>query len=86
MVYLCTMATATKETHKKNRFSRERLKLVRQSRGMNHEDFGQAIGRTGRSVRNWEDGKTSPTMQDLEAIADAFQIDLGFFITKPTPH
>jgi len=65
-----------------SRFSAERLKLIRDSKGMGFEEFGRAIGRAGRSIRNWEEGKTSPTMRDLETIARVFEVDLGFFITK----
>lgn len=68
----------------RTRFSQARLRLVRESRGLDREAFGRAIGKTGRSIRNWEDGKTSPTMHDLEAIARAFDVDLSFFLTKST--
>lgn len=64
------------------RFSADRLKLVRESKGLGLEAFGQAIGRTGRSIRNWEERKTSPTMRDLETIARVFGVNLNFFITK----
>lgn len=61
-------------------FSTERLKLIRESKGMNTEQFGAAIGKTGRSVYNWECGRTSPTMRDLEKIASVFDLDLTFFL------
>jgi transcriptional regulator with XRE-family HTH domain len=61
-------------------FSTERLKLIRESKGMNTDEFGAAIGKTGRSVYNWECGRTSPTMRDLERIATVFDLDLTFFL------
>lgn len=61
-------------------FSTERLKLIRESKGMNTDEFGAAIGKTGRSVYNWECGRTSPTMRDLEKIASVFDLDLTFFL------
>ena len=61
-------------------FSTERLKLIRESKGMNTDEFGAAIGKTGRSVYNWECGRTSPNMRDLEKIASVFDLDLTFFL------
>ncbi len=75
------MQTALMIHKRKNiRFSTERLKLIRESKGMNTEQFGAAIGKTGRSVYNWECGRTSPTMRDLEKIASVFDLDLTFFL------
>lgn len=76
------MQTTLEQKPPTTKFSADRLRLVRQSKGLGYEAFGRAIGRAGRSIRNWEDQKTSPTMRDLETIASVFGVDLGFFITK----
>lgn len=76
------MSTMLHQNQPTARFSAKRLTLVRESKGLDLEQFGRAIRRTGRSIRNWEDEKTSPTMRDLETIARVFGVDLGFFITK----
>lgn len=73
-------STLISQKRKAIRFSTERLKLIRESKGMNTEQFGAAIGKTGRSVYNWECGRTSPTMRDLENIANVFDLDLTFFL------
>lgn len=79
MAYIQVMqSTMTKK--KPVRFSTERLKLIRESKGLNTDEFGSAIGKTGRSVYNWECGRTSPTMRDLETIANVFDLDLTFFL------
>lgn len=78
------MQTTLQQKPSTTKFSAERLTLVRESKGLGFEEFGRAIGRAGRSIRNWEEEKTSPTMRDLETIARVFGVELGFFITKAT--
>lgn len=65
---------------KRHTFNREQLAWVRRSKGMTQAEFGAAIGRTGRSIINWEQGKTSPTIRDLERICEKFDLDLSSFL------
>lgn len=44
-------------------------------------DFARAVKTSRQAVKMWEDGNTVPTVPILLRIADAFEVDLNFFIT-----
>ena len=42
------------------KFMDKLIKTIRQSAGMNQEQFAKALGTTALSVNRWENGKTQP--------------------------
>ena len=69
-------------TRKTKRFSPQSINTARQMLGLNYEEFGQPIGKTGRTVRNWEEGVTSPTIRDLESICQHYNFSIEYFLTS----
>lgn len=48
---------------------RERIKRVRGE--MTQDQFGDLIGKSGKTIMNWENGKTEPSISDIVEIARA---------------
>ncbi len=44
------------------------IKAIRQSAGMNQEQFAKALGTTALSINRWENGKTHLCLTSLEHI------------------
>ena len=47
------------------------IKAIRQSAGMNQEQFAKALGTTALSINRWENGKNVPNMKTIKKL-DAF--------------
>ena len=68
------------------RWNPAKLKAVRESFGLSPEAFAARIGRvSARTIRHWEAGENAPYIKHLEAIADAFNVDLGVFFEPKNP-
>ena len=50
-------------------------RLVALRRGMSQADFGRIVGKDERTVRNWENGGTQPTLEDVANICGQFSAD-----------
>ncbi|MFN8640847.1 MAG: helix-turn-helix transcriptional regulator [Candidatus Binatia bacterium] len=62
------------------------LRHLRQAFGLSPEAFAERVGSvSGSTVRRWESGRHVPTVHHLEAIADAFDIDLAVFFEPANP-
>ena len=62
------------------------LRNLRQAFGLSPEAFADRVGSVSAStVRRWESGRHVPTIHHLEAIADAFDIDLAVFFEPANP-
>ena len=69
------------------RWNPARLRALRQAFGLSPEAFAARIGRvSGSTVRRWESGRHVPLIRQLEAIADAFDVDLAVFFEPSNPH
>ncbi len=66
----------------RSRFNRTRLRDLRTMKGLTTDDFARPIGVTRQTVANWETGKTSPTMQQLEKLCRVYDVDLASFLTS----
>lgn len=53
----------------KPRFQARGLRSLRARLGLSAEEFGRLIGVTGQSVYNWESEKTTPRLEQVQAIA-----------------
>ena len=67
-------------TRQAKRFDPRRIRDARAMTGLTHDQFGRALKKTGRTVRNWEQGLTSPTIRDLEALCQHYGFDLSYFV------
>jgi len=68
------------------RWNPQRLRALRQAFGLSPEAFAARVGAVSAStVRRWENGRHVPLIGHLEAIADAFDIDLAVFFEPANP-
>jgi transcriptional regulator with XRE-family HTH domain len=68
------------------RWNPAQLRALRQAFGLSPEAFAARLGRvSGSTVRRWESGRHIPLIRQLEAIADAFDIDLAVFFEPANP-
>jgi transcriptional regulator with XRE-family HTH domain len=69
------------------RWNPAKLRALRQAFGLSPEAFAARIGRvSGSTVRRWESGRHVPLIRQLEAIADAFDVDLAVFFQPTNPN
>lgn len=52
------------------------IKIIREWTGLTQKDFGKAIGRSERTIQDYESGKTSYTSRTLENISKKFDISI----------
>jgi transcriptional regulator with XRE-family HTH domain len=68
------------------RWNPAKLRGLRQAFGLSPEAFAERTGRVSpTTVRRWESGRHVPLIRQLEAIADAFDIDLTVFFEPANP-
>ncbi len=68
------------------RWNPTKLRALREGLGLSLDQFAAQIGPvTGRTIRRWEAGQHVPYIRHLEAIADAFNVDLGIFFEPRDP-
>jgi transcriptional regulator with XRE-family HTH domain len=69
------------------RWNPVQLRNLRLAFGLTPDAFAARVGSVSAStVRRWENGRHVPTIHHLEAIADAFDIDLAVFFEPANPH
>lgn len=51
------------------------IQVIRDYRDMTQEELGELVGFTGRSISEWETGKTSPKSNILAKIVEIIQAD-----------
>lgn len=56
------------------------LKQLRKERGVSGEELGEAIKVSKYTIYNWEAGRRDPSLSDLVAIADFFDVSLDMLI------
>lgn len=57
-----------------------RIKEERAASGFSLEELGERIGRSRQTISLWEQGKSSPSVQDLENLCDVFDCDYGYLV------
>ena len=60
----------------------ERLRLLRNARGLSQADFAKQIKISKSSVNMYERGEREPNIDTLEVIADYFNVDMDYLIGK----
>ena len=72
----------------KNIFS-ERLKALRNEKGITLEKFGAMFDVSKQSAQRWETGINTPTAENIVAIADYFEVSADYLLGRsddPTRH
>jgi transcriptional regulator with XRE-family HTH domain len=54
----------------------ELLRAVRERSGLSEFELGQRVGVTANTVRDWEEGTTTPKVLDLIPLRDVFGEDI----------
>lgn len=55
---------------------RERFKMLRESRDISQDAVGEAIGKTGQTISEWERGKNKPRLSNFEGACKAIDAEL----------
>ena len=61
---------------------RDRLKILREKRGMSQQHLADELGISRSAVGNYELGSREPDLETLELIADYFNVDMDYLIGK----
>ena len=59
------------------------IKTLRLLRGLSQDEFAKLTGIHPDLIPLWEDCKIEPTIPQLEAIANAFDITIDFLLREP---
>ena len=65
----------------RNRFGK-RLRKIRREKDITQEQLAEIIGVTGEFISNLERGKSAPSFETVEKLAQALEVDVGEFF-KP---
>ena len=63
-------------------FSYERLQILMESRDMKKSAFAQAIGISPGNLNDWRNGRSSPSVEKLERIADQFGVTTDYLLGR----
>lgn len=55
----------------------ERIKAARDNRGWSQGDLAEAIGKSQTTISSWERGRTEPTRDDVQRVADEFRMPVS---------
>lgn len=61
---------------------KDRLKQLRTEFGYSGEELGKKIGVSKAAIGNYESGYRKPRQEQLEAIADVFNVDMDFLLCR----
>lgn len=59
----------------------ERLKLIREKKGLNQTSFAEVFSVTQRTLSNWETGRNEPSLSVLQKISRDYNINMNWLIT-----
>ena len=62
-----------------------RIKKAREAAGLSQKFVAMTLGVAGPSVSNWESGKTSPTPQNLQSLADLYGVSVDYLLGRDVP-
>jgi len=68
-----------------NNFIGEKLKELRSKRNLSQETLAKALFFSNRTISNWENGLREISLENLQKIADYFQVPLTYFTTTHSP-
>lgn len=62
-----------------------RLRLLRQSKGLNQTQLGEKLGVKKQSISNWENNNIMPSVEMLVKIADYFAVSTDYLLDRDIP-
>lgn len=62
----------------------DRIRKAREHAGLKQEELAQAIGFTRQTLGRWENGSHTPTEKNLQALAEATGVPVGWFYQEDT--
>lgn len=62
------------------KFAKERLKALREAKGLTQEMMADATGFSGQQIGAWEKGKHTPNVENIGKLAKALGVPGSFFI------
>lgn len=66
----------------REKFDPSRIKLLRAQKKLSPAELGKMIGKSRMSIINWEKGRTSPNMRDIDRMTELFDMSKDFFWAK----
>lgn len=57
----------------------EKIKHLRKTRKMSQEELGEKVGIKRSTISNYEIGRRTPHLKDLQKLAEAFGVGLEYF-------
>ena len=63
-------------------FNHERLVALRESKGINQDEFARRIGTIKQHISLWETGKSTPSITSLIKVCNTYDIDIRYFFAK----
>lgn len=63
-------------------FDRQRMKQIREQRGISQRALGREVAGHGPQAGLWERGRFTPTLETIGKIADALGVEYTELITK----
>lgn len=62
----------------------EKIKLLREKRGLTQEELAEKIGVSKSSISQWENGMKEPRMGMIQKVADLFGVTKSYIIENET--
>ena len=60
----------------------QRIKYLRQSKGLNQVQLGENLGVKKQTISNWENDNIMPSVEMLEKIATFFQVSTDYLLGR----
>ncbi len=57
----------------------KKIKILRKTRGLSQEDLGHALNLRRSTISNYEIGRRTPSLKELERIAQVLGVSLDYF-------
>ena len=67
---------------KKEHFDGKSLRRMRKARNLTQEQVGVEVDVTQQSIKQWENGKTTPSAKNTEKLCELFGVPYWEFLTK----
>ena len=58
----------------------EKLKILRQKRGLTQKEFAEMLGISQKSYSHWETGKNEPNYENLSMLACIFNVSIDYLL------
>jgi len=62
----------------------EKVKLLRNRRGLNQDDLAEVLGLSRSQISNLESGRRNLSVKQLEKLCEYFKVDMSYFLMFET--